>query len=305
MSYSYEEAKQLVYDQHLRKNKPDSDAVIFDDWTEQTSFGWCFYFNNSTYHRTRDQRDAWAGPGPILFNRETGELRVFGSGTDPLIHIEDYEYELEASKSNSEWVIELDSHDFKFTALCFRRLFELSGSDALALAKQWARYGFIGKKRNLEIMRLALTKQGLNARVVLLDKEQAKQNCVIWREGDSFHDGYIRTFLTLRPPEAFERNDLDGKEVYIEGVLTSVNSTLVVISPGNSERYISFAQAEMIKSIQELVTGFLKDLGEFDISFKGTLRKKDDVAKVCDIERFDLRHRDLGYGYSKRVSKLK
>jgi hypothetical protein len=296
MAYSYEEAKTLVYDKCLRKNGDNTEAVIFDDLTSETSFGWSFYYNNATFHRTRNGSDAWAGPGPILFNKETGEIRVFGSGANELELIEDYEFELEARKSNSEWAIELNSHDAKLTALKLRRIFELDGKEALALAKKWSPYFFIGKKRDLESIRETLVQNDLNARTVLLERDSAYQNCDVWKSADSLHDGYIRSLRTLQPSEACERKDLDRKEVFIEGVLAIVNGTPVVISPGIANRYLRFTQKEMIAKVQEIGCGALQDLDQFTVSFTGCLLFQEDRVEIDKIDNFQLTHMVHGHG---------
>ncbi|HYX37770.1 MAG TPA: YrhB domain-containing protein [Oligoflexus sp.] len=305
MAYTYEEAKMLVYDKCLRKNGDNTEAVVFDDLTSETTFGWSFYYNNATFHRTREVRDAWAGPGPVLFNKETGEIRVFGSGGNELELIEDYEFELKARKSNSEWGIELDSHDAKLTALKLRRIFELDGKEALALAKKWSPYFFIGKKRDLESIRETLVQNDLNARTVLFEKDRAHQNCVVWKSADSLHDGYIRSLRTLQPSEAYARKDLDRNEVFIEGVLTIVNGTPVVISRGSADRYISLRQKEMIAKIQEIGNGLVKDLSQFMIAFKGTIWLREDQIEVGEISSFQLRHSVHGYGVYAFVSRSK
>ncbi|MDQ3234723.1 MAG: hypothetical protein M3Q07_23200 [Pseudobdellovibrionaceae bacterium] len=62
MKYTYDEAKGLIYEKLLWKDG-SREAIIFDDLSQETSFGWCFHYSSVDYHKTRDTRLQWTGPG--------------------------------------------------------------------------------------------------------------------------------------------------------------------------------------------------------------------------------------------------
>jgi hypothetical protein len=294
MTFTYGEAKALVYEKCLQKNG-HTEAVIFDDHTYEASFGWVFHYNNSTYYKTRLQLHAWVGPGPILFNKDTGEIRRFNSGQPDIDHIRDYEFELEADKADSEWCIHLENHDHKVTAMRFRKIFELDGREALNLAKKWSPYLLIGKRTDLEPLCEVFNSHGLNTRIELLKRSIAHPNCRVWSPGATFHDGYIQSLWAFKPVEVDAH--LVGKEIFIKGLLTKAGGVPVVISADRPDCPLGFSQEAMIERIQKLEEGY-KDLAKFDFSFIGTLCTRDGHLAMDQIRRFTLQHRDLGWGLS-------
>ena len=59
----------------MRQNgtAPEDTPVIFNESTIAKPWGWIFFYNNERFHQTRDISCQWVGPGPIFFNRNTGD----------------------------------------------------------------------------------------------------------------------------------------------------------------------------------------------------------------------------------------
>jgi Immunity protein 35 len=57
-------------------------AVIVAARTIQKPYGWIFFYNSRRYLETSDPLEALAGNGPIVVDRETGELHALGSSSD-------------------------------------------------------------------------------------------------------------------------------------------------------------------------------------------------------------------------------
>jgi hypothetical protein len=62
-----------------RCNIPDDKFVIVDNLTIERPFGWIFFYNSDRYLRTKDIMDAIAGNGPIVVEKESGEIKFFGA----------------------------------------------------------------------------------------------------------------------------------------------------------------------------------------------------------------------------------
>jgi hypothetical protein len=135
--FTLEEAKKhiLTHVLHYDPSEPAQNRPrIIDEATQDYSFGWAFSYNNEAYLSTGDMRLCWVGPGPILFNKATGEIRRHGSGYIASEVAEDYEKELEAG--DGCWVIYIQSDDAMKLALRLKKIFGMSGADAIKLAKR-------------------------------------------------------------------------------------------------------------------------------------------------------------------------
>jgi hypothetical protein len=128
MPYSQDEAKEIVYDTFLhRKNGTPLEEMprIFDNDTIATDWGWVFFYNNEQFFQSRDYRHAWVGPGPVFFNKSTGEIRSFGSGS--YLKDEMYDYEMELAANGLIWSLWLtDSQSRKPTILKLKTAFSVS-----------------------------------------------------------------------------------------------------------------------------------------------------------------------------------
>ena len=56
--------------------------VLIDEYTQEESFGWVFFYQSKKYLETGDFRHALAGNAPLIITR-TGELHVTGTA-EPL-----------------------------------------------------------------------------------------------------------------------------------------------------------------------------------------------------------------------------
>ncbi|MEY9967564.1 hypothetical protein ABIA33_005637 [Streptacidiphilus sp. MAP12-16] len=46
---------------------------------DEHRFGWVFFYQSSTWVKTRDINDAWMGHGPVLIDRRDGSVHALGS----------------------------------------------------------------------------------------------------------------------------------------------------------------------------------------------------------------------------------
>lgn len=148
--FTLEEAKKqiLTHVLHYDPSEPAQNRPrIIDEATQDYSFGWAFSYNNEAYLSTGDMRLCWVGPGPILFNKATGEIRRHGSGYIASEVAEDYEKELEAG--DGCWVIYIQSNDAMKLALRLKKIFGMSGTDALKHVKRIPGPLFKGEWREL------------------------------------------------------------------------------------------------------------------------------------------------------------
>ncbi|HYX37641.1 MAG TPA: hypothetical protein VE954_31450 [Oligoflexus sp.] len=135
--YSLEQAKNYVLNQVLKYDAaadPGDRPQIIDEHTLTRKFGWVFIYNNEAYLSSGQRHLSWGGPGPILFNKETGEVRRFNATFDMEIVAEDYEKELEAG--DGCWVLTLEPCDAKQIAIALKSIFGMSGPDALRHTKR-------------------------------------------------------------------------------------------------------------------------------------------------------------------------
>lgn len=53
--------------------------VILDEHTIEKAYGWIFFYQHRRFVETRKIRDGLIGNGPLLVDKETGKVVVFGS----------------------------------------------------------------------------------------------------------------------------------------------------------------------------------------------------------------------------------
>ena len=56
---------------------PGDELVIVDDQTIEKEYGWFFVLASRRFLQSRDFRDAIAGNGPILVERDSGDVHQF------------------------------------------------------------------------------------------------------------------------------------------------------------------------------------------------------------------------------------
>lgn len=152
MSHTLDNAKAVIYDTILHRQRgtvPEDTPVILDEFTIEKPWGWIFFFNNERYQQTRDTYCAWIGPGPIFFNRNTGEIRQFGSGDSLKNSI--YDYEMELAAKNHSWCLWLTADQERGqTILKFKTAFATTTKDALAMVPDLPHCLFSGVRRHLD-----------------------------------------------------------------------------------------------------------------------------------------------------------
>jgi len=65
--------------------------VLLDEHTIEKPYGWIFFYNSKGWLETGDTKYAIAGNAPFLVERDTGELRVFGTARPTEWYMEQYE----------------------------------------------------------------------------------------------------------------------------------------------------------------------------------------------------------------------
>lgn len=184
MTFSVQDAKSIIYDTVLSRKSgtPAVDTpVIFDCATIEKTWGWVFYYNNEHYHQTRDIRRQWVGPGPIFFNRYTGDIREFGSGCD-LDH-ELYDYEMELSAANGSWCLWLSvDQDRTATILKLKNGFAINTSQAKQMVPALPHCLFAGKRRHLDWVAGHLNDHGVKTDIKLEQSATLAQQAFVLPE---------------------------------------------------------------------------------------------------------------------------
>ncbi len=135
--FSLEEAKKRILIEILKYDAAAPAQLrpqIIDSATLERQFGWVFIYSNEASLATGQNQFRSAGPGPILFNRHTGEIRRFNATYEMERVAEDYEKELEAGIGC--WVLFIGSSDTKQLALKLKNIFGMTGTEALKYAKR-------------------------------------------------------------------------------------------------------------------------------------------------------------------------
>jgi hypothetical protein len=148
--YTLDEAKKYILNDVLKYSpsaEPKDRPKIMDEHTLERSFGWVFIYNNEAYLATGQSHLSWGGPGPIIFNKFTGEVRRFNATFELQKVAEDYEKELEAGEGS--WVLYIGSADSKEIAMKLKSIFKLTGPEALKHAKRIPGGLFKGNWRTL------------------------------------------------------------------------------------------------------------------------------------------------------------
>ena len=72
---SAEEARRLA-ESHLAELpiSPPTEAVILDEHTMETEFGWVFFWNSRKYQETGEFQYALAGNAPLIVDRRDGSV---------------------------------------------------------------------------------------------------------------------------------------------------------------------------------------------------------------------------------------
>ena len=150
--FSRDQAIQILYGSVLYRdeNAPlEQRMIIFDDLTIEKPWGWIFFFNNEKYYRTRNYLDAVVGPGPVFFNRHTGEIRRFGSSCS--LNDEIYDYEMEILASGKFWCLWLTGdQDRKDAILKIKKLLKLTTKRARDFVPCLPTPLFHGMRRHLD-----------------------------------------------------------------------------------------------------------------------------------------------------------
>ena len=78
---SFAQAHDLA-NSHIRRRfaqRFGDDVVIADERTIEKAYGWIFFYQRRQYLETGNPRDGLIGLGPLLVDKNTGKIIVFGS----------------------------------------------------------------------------------------------------------------------------------------------------------------------------------------------------------------------------------
>jgi Immunity protein 35 len=161
--HSREDAERTLYATVLRCDErapPEDRPALLTEHTQERPWGWVFFYNNERYRQTRDFRDQWVGPGPIFFNRETGEVRQFGSGCN--LADELYDYEMELAAGGGRWCLWLtEGQDRSQAVVRLKALLALTMQQAAALVPAVPTRLFWGVRRHLDWLATHLREHGV------------------------------------------------------------------------------------------------------------------------------------------------
>lgn len=74
-------AARAIAEEHLRAFEAGGSPplALMDEHTREEDFGWVFFYNSARFLETRALRDALAGNGPLVVDRETGHVTTLPS----------------------------------------------------------------------------------------------------------------------------------------------------------------------------------------------------------------------------------
>ena len=148
-----------------REDTAPEDTPAITSTTEKP-WGWVFYYNNAHFAATGDIAHMWVGPGPIFFNRTTGEIRQFGSGCEFDRELADYESELAAS--GGQWCLWLTDQQTRAQAVArIKNALAINTSVAAEWITDLPCCLFSGHQRHLTWMADKLAEYSIDANVDL------------------------------------------------------------------------------------------------------------------------------------------
>jgi len=167
--FSIDDAKEILYKSVLRRRPdtpPEDTPVILDFATIEKPWGWVFFYNNDKFLETREFLHQWVGPGPIFFNRESGDIREFGSGSNLGDELEDYESELAAA--GGQWCLWIDEGKPRAKAIIhLKNALAITTPDAAKMVPLLPCCLFSGIRRHLQWMADKLSEYSIDTRIDL------------------------------------------------------------------------------------------------------------------------------------------
>jgi hypothetical protein len=178
---SLADAERMLYATVLRCDAnapPERRPAILMEYTQERPWGWVFFYNNERYRQTRDIRDQWVGSGPIFFNRETGEIRQFGSGCN--LADELYDYEMELAARGGQWCLWLAANqDRAQVVVRLKALLALTMQQAAALVRALPISFFSGTRRHLDWLAKHCQDRGIACEVRLEHRSASVQQSFV------------------------------------------------------------------------------------------------------------------------------
>ena len=76
----------------------DDEGVILEEKTIKKPYGWVFFYQRRTYLASGRIEDAYAGNAPILVERNSLEVRIFGTARPVEHYLAEYEASLPSAR---------------------------------------------------------------------------------------------------------------------------------------------------------------------------------------------------------------
>lgn len=86
-----DEARELVSRLYCGEMLKDDELVVADEFTIERPWGWLFCRSSRRFLETRDLRHAAPGNAPVLVEKESGRMRLAGTGRPVQFYIDNYE----------------------------------------------------------------------------------------------------------------------------------------------------------------------------------------------------------------------
>jgi len=83
--------KKVVESINADYHADDDELVIVRDETIEKDYGWIFFYNSKKYQRTGELSDRLAGNGPVLFEKDSGQMHHLGTHHPPDELIREFE----------------------------------------------------------------------------------------------------------------------------------------------------------------------------------------------------------------------
>lgn len=157
------------------------DCGLMPEYTQVFSFGWAFFFQSKKYIQTRAFTDQLIGQGPLLFNKETGEIVPTGSGRSAQQYAEAYEAhgdpyaDLHRTRSAIKILGCTKTPPTVAAVRYLKQMADISSAQAhsyikSALAKEPVQFG-LKEPENVDLVVKQLTNYGFEVRSVWVYKE--------------------------------------------------------------------------------------------------------------------------------------
>lgn len=93
-----EDSIKLALQKFHEIEKPEFPFALIESETITKPYGWVYFYNSSKFLETGEYRYSLAGNGPVIVNKFTSEIVLYGSAKDPDEYIREYEKKLPSNQ---------------------------------------------------------------------------------------------------------------------------------------------------------------------------------------------------------------